>query len=174
MRACRNGYNDIQYCEQVVANYIQNQIPLETFVTDIQYLNQNQDFTLSNSYPLNEFQTFVARLHNNMQRWVRGLFHVWPACVSGYQHVCEQQLLQWGLPSMSWMLAVFQVPILDPQIHIQHGYAPYDQGLAQNVFIRDMTDQPYNGQARLLEGLHKVYVDVAWNLQACIEPPDMH
>ena len=63
----------VQYCEQVVANYIQNQIPLETFVTDIQYLNQNQDFTLSDSYPLNEFQTFVARLHNNSQRWVRAL-----------------------------------------------------------------------------------------------------
>lgn len=56
----------------MVANYIQNQIPLETFVTDIQYLKQNQDFTLSDSYPLNELQTFVARLHNNSQRWVRG------------------------------------------------------------------------------------------------------
>lgn len=81
MHACRDGYNDIQYCEQVVANYAQNQIPLETFVTDIQYLNQNQDFTLSDLYPLNEFQTFVERLHNNSQRWVRGLHVPCLACM---------------------------------------------------------------------------------------------
>lgn len=56
---------------------------------------------------------------------------------------------------MSWLLAVLQVPILDPQIHIQHGYAPYDQGIAQGVFIMDMTGQPYNGQARLHDGLCK-------------------
>jgi alpha-glucosidase (family GH31 glycosyl hydrolase) len=65
----RDGYNTVQYCEQVVANYIQNQIPLETFLTDIQYMDQNQDFTLSNQYPLSEFATFVANLHNNSQRW---------------------------------------------------------------------------------------------------------
>ena len=41
-----------------------------------------------------------------------------------------------------------QVPILDPQIHIHQGYAPYDQGIAQSIFIKDMTGQPYNGQAR--------------------------
>ena len=40
-----------------------------------------------------------------------------------------------------------QVPILDPQIHMKPGYAPYDQGIAQGVFIRDMTGQPYFGQA---------------------------
>ncbi len=66
----RDGYNTVQYCEQVVANYIQNQIPLETFLTDIQYMNQNQDFTLSDQYPQSEFATFVANLHNNSQRWV--------------------------------------------------------------------------------------------------------
>ena len=80
--ACRDGYNTIEYCEQVVANYIQNQIPLETFLTDIQYMNQNQDFTLSDSYPLDEFQAFVARLHNNSQRWVRGLSFSLVCCMS--------------------------------------------------------------------------------------------
>ena len=40
-----------------------------------------------------------------------------------------------------------QVPILDPQIHMKPGYAPYDQGIAQGVFIRGMTGQPYIGQA---------------------------
>jgi len=27
------------------------------------------------------------------------------------------------------------------------GYAAYDQGIAQGVFLKDMTGQPYNGQA---------------------------
>lgn len=63
----------MQYCEQVVANYIQNQIPLETFLTDIQYMDQNQDLTLSSQYPLGEFSAFVTNLHNNSQRWVSGL-----------------------------------------------------------------------------------------------------
>ena len=45
--------------------------------------------------------------------------------------------------------AGLQVPILDPQIHIQQGYAPYDQGIQQGIFIKDMTGQPYNGQASL-------------------------
>ena len=49
-----------------------------------------------------------------------------------------------------------QVPILDPQIHIQEGYAPYDQGIAQGVFIRDMTGQPYNGQASIQWPLYQL------------------
>ena len=49
---------------------------------------------------------------------------------------------------MLWMQSAMQVPILDPQIHIQQGYAPYDQGISQDIFIKDMTGQPYNGQAR--------------------------
>ena len=54
-----------------------------------------------------------------------------------------------GVHSILSMPSAVQVPILDPQIHIQHGYAPYDQGIAQDIFIKDMTGQPYNGQARL-------------------------
>ena len=52
--------------------------------------------------------------------------------------------------------AGLQVPILDPQVHIQQGYAPYDQGIQQGIFIRDMTGQPYNGQARLSTYLSSV------------------
>ena len=66
----RDGYNSVQYCEQVVANYIQNEIPLETFLTDIQYMNNYQDFTLSDEYSQSEFSGFVNQLHNNGQRWV--------------------------------------------------------------------------------------------------------
>ena len=34
-----------------------------------------------------------------------------------------------------------------PRLHMKPGYAPYDQGIAQGVFIRGMTGQPYIGQA---------------------------
>ena len=38
------------------------------------------------------------------------------------------------------------VPILDPCIHIRKGYAPYDSGIARDVFIKDVTGKPYVGQ----------------------------
>ena len=38
------------------------------------------------------------------------------------------------------------VPILDPPIHIKPGYAPYDSGIAQDVFVKDITGNPYVGQ----------------------------
>lgn len=39
------------------------------------------------------------------------------------------------------------VPILDPGIHIRAGYAPYDSGVAQDVFLRDISGGYYVGQA---------------------------
>ncbi|KAK9845865.1 hypothetical protein WJX81_004565 [Elliptochloris bilobata] len=38
------------------------------------------------------------------------------------------------------------VPILDPGIHIRGGYAPYDSGIAQDVFLRDISGGYYVGQ----------------------------
>ena len=38
------------------------------------------------------------------------------------------------------------VPILDPPIHIKPGYAAYDSGIAQDVFIKDITGGNYVGQ----------------------------
>ena len=38
------------------------------------------------------------------------------------------------------------MPILNPGIHNRQGYAPYDQGLAQDVFVKDITGKPYVGQ----------------------------
>ncbi len=38
------------------------------------------------------------------------------------------------------------VPIIDPPIHIKPGYAPYDSGIAQDVFVKDITGNPYVGQ----------------------------
>ncbi len=39
-----------------------------------------------------------------------------------------------------------QVPILDPGIHVQPGYAPYDSGMADAVFIHDISGKPFMGQ----------------------------
>ena len=68
--ARRDGYDSVQYCEQVVAKYKAAQIPLETFVSDIQYANASQAFTLSSNYDLSGMQAFVAQLHAAGQRWV--------------------------------------------------------------------------------------------------------
>ena len=38
------------------------------------------------------------------------------------------------------------VPILDPPIHIKPGYAAYDSGIAQDVFIKDIAGENYVGQ----------------------------
>jgi hypothetical protein len=39
-----------------------------------------------------------------------------------------------------------QVPILDSQIHIKQGYAPYDAGIQQNVFVKDIAGNNFVGQ----------------------------
>ena len=42
------------------------------------------------------------------------------------------------------------VLILDPPIHIRKGYAPYDSGIKNNVFISDISGKPYVGQVSQL------------------------
>ena len=49
------------------------------------------------------------------------------------------------------LLPAMQVPILDAGIHISAGYTPYDEGIAQDVFIKDVTGQPYVGQVGFAE-----------------------
>ena len=39
-----------------------------------------------------------------------------------------------------------QVPIIDPQIHIKKGYAPYNSGIQQDVFVKDISGNNYVGQ----------------------------
>ena len=38
------------------------------------------------------------------------------------------------------------VLILDPCIHVSQNYTPYTTGLAQDVFVKDITGKPYLGQ----------------------------
>lgn len=41
------------------------------------------------------------------------------------------------------------VPILDPGIPVLPGYKPYDEGIDRDIFIRDVTGQPYIGEVSL-------------------------
>ena len=40
------------------------------------------------------------------------------------------------------------VLILDPCIHVSQNYTPYTSGIAQDVFVKDITGRPFLGQAR--------------------------
>lgn len=42
------------------------------------------------------------------------------------------------------------VPIIDPPIHIKPGYESYDTGIAQDVFVKDITGNPYIGQVMVM------------------------
>ena len=35
---------------------------------------------------------------------------------------------------------------MNTQMHIRQGYAPYDMGIKEDVFIKDVTGSPYIGQ----------------------------
>lgn len=155
---------------EVVENYTLAEIPLETVVVDTEAWSSNEIFTLSDGYPLPSFQNFVDRLHRNGQRWV-GLTAF---SVAIWNKACSWHLLSLTLaiasataqciatqghseanrcmdlrdsgflsrPAMSFL----QFPIVDPQTHIRQGYPPHDSGIQEDIFIKDVTGQPFVGQ----------------------------
>ena len=50
------------------------------------------------------------------------------------------------------------VPILDPGIHIRSGYYAYDSGMAQDVFLRDISGGYYIGQVSPLPEFCRIFV----------------
>eukprot|EP00276_Gloeochaete_wittrockiana_P018185 CAMPEP_0184341240 /NCGR_PEP_ID=MMETSP1089-20130417/9855_1 /TAXON_ID=38269 ORGANISM="Gloeochaete wittrockiana, Strain SAG46.84" /NCGR_SAMPLE_ID=MMETSP1089 /ASSEMBLY_ACC=CAM_ASM_000445 /LENGTH=975 /DNA_ID=CAMNT_0026669427 /DNA_START=135 /DNA_END=3059 /DNA_ORIENTATION=+ len=65
------GYPNIQYVEQVVANYTAAKIPLDTIWNDIDYMDEYEDFTFDPvNYPVSQVQQFVQQLHSNNQQYV--------------------------------------------------------------------------------------------------------
>lgn len=68
---CRYGYNSVADLEEVVTDYSEAGIPLETIWTDIDYLENNKVFTLDpERFPLKKMQKFVRKLHEDSQHYV--------------------------------------------------------------------------------------------------------
>ncbi|RPB21000.1 hypothetical protein L211DRAFT_828647 [Terfezia boudieri ATCC MYA-4762] len=68
---CRWGYRDWFEVAEVVANYSQADIPLETMWTDIDYLSHRHIFTLDpDNFPKKRMQQVVDWLHNRGQKYV--------------------------------------------------------------------------------------------------------
>ncbi|CAN8104774.1 unnamed protein product [Discula destructiva] len=68
---CRYGYQDVYNVAEVVYNYSQANIPLETMWTDIDYMELRRVFSLDKDrFPLDMMQQLVDHLHNNDQHYV--------------------------------------------------------------------------------------------------------
>jgi alpha-glucosidase len=68
---CRYGYRDVFEVAEVVYNYSQAGIPLETMWTDIDYMYQRWIFTLDPfHYPLARVRELVSYLHAHQQHYI--------------------------------------------------------------------------------------------------------
>lgn len=71
LNQCRWGYQNWSVLQDVVDNYRNFNIPLETIWTDIDYMSQYRDFTNGNeTFPVPEGQAFLAKLHAAGQKYV--------------------------------------------------------------------------------------------------------
>ncbi|EGE08930.1 alpha-glucosidase [Trichophyton equinum CBS 127.97] len=68
---CRYGYRDAFNVAEVVYNYSQAGIPLETMWTDIDYMDGRKVFTLdSKRFPIDEMRALVKYLHDHDQHYI--------------------------------------------------------------------------------------------------------
>ncbi|KJZ71519.1 hypothetical protein HIM_09057 [Hirsutella minnesotensis 3608] len=68
---CRYGYRDAFDVAEVVYNYSQANIPLETMWTDIDYMDRRRVFTLDpERFPLDTMRSLVSHLHENEQHYI--------------------------------------------------------------------------------------------------------
>jgi alpha-glucosidase len=68
---CRYGYQDVYDVAEVVYNYSQAAIPLETMWTDIDYMELRRVFSLDpERFPLGLMQQLVEQLHKNDQHYI--------------------------------------------------------------------------------------------------------
>ncbi|KAG2733880.1 hypothetical protein G9P44_003405 [Scheffersomyces stipitis] len=68
---CRWGYREIEDLEDVVTNFKNFNIPLETIWSDIDYMDSYKDFTNDpHRYPTDKYQDFLDKLHKNNQHYV--------------------------------------------------------------------------------------------------------
>lgn len=68
---CKYGYKTVYEVEEVVKNYREAGIPLDTQWMDIDYMEAYRDFTTDpNNFPLAETQKFVNQLHSDGMKFV--------------------------------------------------------------------------------------------------------
>lgn len=68
---CRYGYQDAFEVAEVVYNYSQAEIPLETMWTDIDYMDRRLIFTTDpERYPKEKLRSLVSHLHENDQHYI--------------------------------------------------------------------------------------------------------
>ncbi|KUI60568.1 putative alpha/beta-glucosidase agdC [Cytospora mali] len=71
LHQCRYGYQDVYNVAEVVYNYSQADIPLETMWTDIDYMDLRKVFSLDpDRFPLHMMQELVKHLHDNDQHYI--------------------------------------------------------------------------------------------------------
>ncbi|PYH46410.1 putative alpha-glucosidase [Aspergillus saccharolyticus JOP 1030-1] len=71
LHQCRYGYRDVYNVAEVVYNYSQAEIPLETMWTDIDYMDRRRVFTLDpERFPLEKMRELVTYLHNHDQKYI--------------------------------------------------------------------------------------------------------
>lgn len=97
LHQCRYGYQDAFEVAEVVYNYSQAGIPLETMWTDIDYMDRRRVFSLDpERYPLDKVQALVSHLHEQDQHYI---VMVDPAVA--YQ---DYPPMQRGLDDNIWLL----------------------------------------------------------------------
>ncbi|KAJ7168272.1 putative alpha-glucosidase [Mycena crocata] len=68
---CKYGYKDVQMLAEVVYNYSQANIPLETMWADIDYMDLRRTWTLDpERFPLHKMQELVTYLHDHDQSFI--------------------------------------------------------------------------------------------------------
>lgn len=68
---CKYGYQDYFMLAEVITNYSEANIPLETMWTDIDYMDLRKVFTLDpERFPLPRMQDIVHHLHDHQQHYI--------------------------------------------------------------------------------------------------------
>ncbi|CEJ81504.1 Putative Glycoside hydrolase, family 31 [[Torrubiella] hemipterigena] len=68
---CRYGYQDVFEVAEVVYNYSQAGIPLETMWTDIDYMDRRRTFSNDpERYPISKMRALVDKLHSGDQHYI--------------------------------------------------------------------------------------------------------
>lgn len=68
---CKYGYQDVMMMAEVVYNYSQAGIPLETVWNDIDYMNLQQTWTVDpDRFPIEKVQELVTYLHEHQQHYI--------------------------------------------------------------------------------------------------------